>query len=178
MPSGTILCIPPSFIGVLRGVHYSKSSSIVEKKTNTGSLDSDGGPTKVGLGSSERGCTPCKEGEINSTVQNPTETALTLNDDLNKCLGKMVSVFDDVAIDFNSPSVKSIEKVTRKKIDVMDSLVIQSATSKSSTKEDIESSSKCNKELKGKLPQSSWGSLILVVLFLKRSIERDIKKRS
>ncbi|KDP32692.1 hypothetical protein JCGZ_14748 [Jatropha curcas] len=46
----------------------------------------------------------------------------------------------------------------------MDSPVIQSLTSKSSAKEEFESSSKCTRELGMQLPQSPLGSLTMVVV--------------
>ncbi|KDP33101.1 hypothetical protein JCGZ_13545 [Jatropha curcas] len=50
-----------------------------------------------------------------------------------------------------------MDKVTGKKIDVLDSHVNQSPTSKSSTKEENEYSSKCVKELRGQPPRSPSG---------------------
>ncbi|KDP46112.1 hypothetical protein JCGZ_06623 [Jatropha curcas] len=141
----------------------------------TSSLDSDGGPTRVGLGSPERGASPHKEGEINSPTQNPPEVALTSND-LNKRLGKTPSAYDDVVINFSSSDVNAMleaqrnnsqmiakllqtmnifmEKVTGGNIDVVDSPVNRSPTSKSFAKEENKSSFKCAKELGGQLPRS------------------------
>ncbi|KDP26945.1 hypothetical protein JCGZ_21038 [Jatropha curcas] len=60
-----------------------KTSSIVEKETVIRSLDSDVGPTRLGIGSLERGASPHEEGEINSPAQNPLEVALNLTISIN-----------------------------------------------------------------------------------------------
>ncbi|KDP46115.1 hypothetical protein JCGZ_06626 [Jatropha curcas] len=147
-----------------------KTRFVVEKETITGSLDSDGGPMRVALRSPEKGASPHKEGEINFSTQNPPEAALT-SDNLNKRSGKTHSASDDVVINFSSSNVKAMleaqrnnsemiakllqtmkifmEKVTGRKIDVVDSPVNRSPTSKSFVKEENESSSKCAKELGG-----------------------------
>ncbi|KDP30727.1 hypothetical protein JCGZ_15528 [Jatropha curcas] len=71
-----------------------------------------------------------------------------------------------------------MDKVTGKKIDVMDSPINQSPTSKPSAKQENESSSKCAKELGGQPPLSPSGALTVVVLSLKRSINHHIEETS
>ncbi|KDP27507.1 hypothetical protein JCGZ_20147 [Jatropha curcas] len=130
-----------------------KTHSVVEKETVAESLDSDGGPTGVGLGSPEKGTSPHEEGEINSLAQNPQKLHLPLTISINAQVKAMLKEQRQMMAQLLQ-TMNVFMEVTGKKTDAMDSPINQSPTSKSSAKEGNESSSKCAKELGMQLPQN------------------------